>query len=305
MAIPRQFSEVKEFVFSKISHDIFDDIYEFVDGQGVPLWGVHKPPSFLKRVMVLVLFHDLTTYGYNAIVSHVDLGFHLSHVSFRENAKRLRRIFYHWGRAQISLGTLRDWWRIAQQLEIPKELANTCLWIDSTDFPMEEKENNPESKEYWSHKENKPGRRFMVLQDGDRRIHWFCGGYSPKVYDGHLLEIQKQFLEDNLKKSVIIADGHFILGRKLFDDITFHLPVIRPSPGRPKKGGGPPKIVPPLTKEQKHYNKLHSSLRSRVESPFAWIKNTFPMLKFPFCEDEYQLDSLVTFAFGVHNKIIQ
>ncbi len=305
MAIPREFNQIRDFVFTKISRDIFDDLHRFVQRKEVNLWAIAKPRGFLKKIMILTLYHDCTSHGYNVISATVDLGFQFSHVSFREDAKRLRPVFMQWGREQVVLGNLREWRRIASTVEIPPDLSDTCLWIDSTDFPREKKSGEGTSSESWSYKENKPALRFMVLQDGQRRIRWFCGGYSPKVYDGHLLTIQREFLARSIKKSVIIADGHFTLGNKIFEEITFHVPIIRVSPGRPKANGEPRRIVPPLTQEQKRYNKKVSRLRSRVESPFAWIKNTFACIECPFREDEYQLECLVIFAFGVHNKMIE
>lgn len=166
---------------------------------------------------------------------------------------------------------------------------------------MERPEGTKTSDDYWSWKCNTIGRRFMVLQDGHRRIRWFEGGYTPKLYDGAFLETQKHFLSDHLAGAIIVADMHFELGNKIFDQIKFHVAVRKKAPGRPKKGEVAPKIIPPLTKKQKQYNKLVQHLRARVESPFGWIKRTFKVLEIPFRESAENLNNTVIFAFGVHN----
>ena len=56
-----------------------------------------------------------------------------------------------------------------------------------------------------------------------------------------------------------------------------------------------------LTKEKKEYRKAVIETRTRVESPFSAICQKFEALKYPFAEDEVQLEYLVKTAIGVHN----
>ena len=38
---------------------------------------------------------------------------------------------------------------------------------------------------------NRPGRRVVVIRDGKRVIRRFWGGFSPKIYDGYFVELER------------------------------------------------------------------------------------------------------------------
>ena len=62
--------------------------------------------------------------------------------------------------------------------------------MDSVDLPKTHGPDRGRKSTAWSYKLNRPGRRFMFVQDLRRRVRKVFGGYSPKVYDGDFLEIQ-------------------------------------------------------------------------------------------------------------------
>ena len=59
-----------------------------------------------------------------------------------------------------------------------------------------------------------------------------------------------------------------------------------------------------LTVRQRQQKAQIHALRARVEMPFGWIKNTFEALNQPWAGDLTQLDHLVAFAVGVHNRMV-
>ena len=46
------------------------------------------------------------------------------------------------------------------------------------------------------------------------RVRKIWGGYSPKVYDSHLIEANRDWFEDKLKGAEVVADQHFCWGVK-------------------------------------------------------------------------------------------
>jgi hypothetical protein len=49
------------------------------------------------------------------------------------------------------------------------------------------------------------------------------GGHSPKVYDGHWLQSQKEWLGRKLSGAVVVADNQFMWGKKNLRNVRFHL----------------------------------------------------------------------------------
>ena len=81
---------------------------------------------------------------------------------------------------------------------------------------------------FWSHKKNGVGLRFMAIVDGKSKVRFLSNGYSPKVYDGHWLEINKHIIEEKLLGSTIIADKYFEKGANQFSNCDFITPVPEP-----------------------------------------------------------------------------
>ena len=96
--------------------------------------------------------------------------------------------------------------RLHKAVTLKKEVERVNLWLDSTDAPMEGKERIRRFSSKWSYKCAGPARRYMVLSDAKGRIRKIWGGYSLKIYDGHLVEANKDWFEDKLKGAEVVAD---------------------------------------------------------------------------------------------------
>ena len=140
-----------------------------------------------------------------------------------------------------------------------------------------------------------------MLRDGHGRIRKVWSGYSPKIYDGSLLELNREWFEENLVNAGVIADQHFEWGKKNFKKVKFYIPIKRPSQGKRKRGDR----IPKLTKKEQRYNNAVHKARARMEDFFGRIKTMFTSLREPWGERDEQMDFLVRIAIGIYNTQIQ
>jgi hypothetical protein len=279
----------------------YEEMGRWLREKNPSLWGTEQPRTFLADCMTLALYQDITGEGYHHVLNHSKIPYKMNHKSFQHNAKKIRECLAAWGETKIVLGSIDDWKGAVRNVVVPKDLEGAMLWIDSTDFPREKKAGESRKGPQWSWKLNKPGRRFMTICDGKRRIRKIWGGYSPKIHDGNWLEIFKDWFEKNLVGAGILGDDHFSWGRKKIKGVKFFTPFRKPPrPRNPRPGQGRTK----LTKAQKTFNSHLTALRARVESPYGSFKTMFAALGKPFAENEQQHDYLVLIAAGVHNSHI-
>ena len=130
----------------------------------------------------------------------------------------------------------------------------------------------------------------MILMNGCIREVW--GGYSPKVYDGDFLKINRKWLEKKLKGAAVAADTHFEWGSQNLTGVDFKTPIPKPR-GRRKRDASGIQIPKGLTKGQEKYNAHLHSVCSRVENPSGRMAAKVKALTKPFCEGKEQLDCLV------------
>jgi len=78
----------------------------------------------------------------------------------------MRQTLSEWGRSQVILGTLDDWIQSVKLKKFNKQVKETNLWIDSTNFKLKGKRSTSRTKGDWSFKCNAPGRRYMFISDG-------------------------------------------------------------------------------------------------------------------------------------------
>jgi hypothetical protein len=131
----------------------------------------------------------------------------------------------------------------------------------------------------------------------------FCalwGGYSPKVYDGDFLKMQREFIETQLCGAVILGDNHFSYGETGFDGVRFITTLSHPWGHSVRLEG-----MRTLTQEQEHYNCVVASAHARVKNGFGRVVSIFDALKGAWHEDEAQQNACVWTAVGVANKRIQ
>lgn len=173
------------------------------------------------------------------------------------------------------------------------------IWLDSTDLPRENHAGWSKKDPDFSYKLNRLGRRYMVLRNAPGKILCIWGGYSPKLHDGHFIELIKRELNTDLKGAEIIADQHFAYGQQFLPDVTLWTPPKEPSSStRGRRGEG----LGELTKEQRKYKQDHQALRARVENVLGLITQKFTSLAEPWAESERQQDHAMLIAAAVHNN---
>ena len=152
------------------------------------LWGIRQPQSFCHVMTTLTLYHDLKGVGWQQISKVTQVLFKLVHSSLSHNAKAIRRILNEWALLHIKPGSRTNWSAAARNVQLPKDIKDATLVIDSFDLPIQKvgKKRGPKSP-YWSRKMNKPGWRYMLIMDIKCHVQYVSSGYSPKVYDGHWL----------------------------------------------------------------------------------------------------------------------
>ncbi len=202
-------------------------------------------------------------------------------------------------------------------VSVPRDFQKVCLWMDSTDFPLENVGGKKKKDPDWSFKCNSKGRRYMVLRDGKGVIRKLWGGYSPKVFDGTWLQMHKHWLLRHLKGAGVIADQHFEWGKNL-RGVTFYTKIMRgkkrPSEEKSESEDTSTeseeseeeeendKGVTVTTKKEELFNKRLYKIRARIEVPFGESKTVFKVLQQHWMESESQLDYMVYIAAAVSNR---
>lgn len=78
----------------------------------------------------------------------------------------------------------------------------------------------------WSFKLNRPGRRYSFIQNAQGLVVKLWGGYSPKVYDGTFITLQRDWIEENLQGVGVFADQHYFSASRDFTHATFYCPNV-------------------------------------------------------------------------------
>ena len=300
---PKTFRELQQAVDSKITEDIRSEIVSYVVANEPKLWGASKPRGFVETAVLLALYKDLEMVDYQRILATIQLDFKVSFSSFRANTRKLRLVFKEWAKTVIKLGSLPTWKAAARHLDVLPDMSAGCLWIDSSDFSLQNTTTRLKSHPNYSHKNGRLGRRFMFLSDANGIIKKIWGGYSPKVYDGHFLELNTSWFAKKLKGAGVFGDFHFSNGKTLLKKkVDFYVPFPKPANFSKRDSGAD---FRKLTKEQQKWNARVAHLRARVEQTFAWLKTKFRCLAKPWAEDSAQLDCVLWLACGIYNKTKQ
>lgn len=291
----KSFVNIKEEISDHIGSDVLEQILIFVSQAKPSLWGEQKPPAFVIEMTGLTIYKDITGTGYGA----------LNVKSFNHNAHVIRPYLQQWALQQFVLGTKTDWENEKKLMEENPDLKKVNLWIDSTDFPKAKYEGVSRKGPDWSYKCNRPGLQFTMVESATRRIRKMWGGYSPKIHDGQFVHTKKRYFEKRLANAVIIGDQHYSSGNKTIQRVKFQTPIRKPGAGRKKKDSDEQTPKKELTPTQKKYNAQQRHLRSRVESPFGWIKGIWKCLSTPWQENDDQLEAVVYFAAGCFTNALQ
>ena len=299
-------SEVKRQVLEHINENIYVDIEQYVVNSTIQLWGIDQPKTFKKDILLLTLYKDIFGVGYHHVAERIKFEYKITDHSLRHNVSVMRPVLEEWAKGKISVGNVQSWKTAAHNSNFGKLVEDANLFMDSSDFRLQGKVSTSRKSDTWSYKCNSPGSRYMLIQGAATRILKVWGGYSPKIYDGDFLTINRSKIETLFDGGVIVADNHFSKGRKLFKNIKFYTNYKKQQQGKKRKRADPADddLVANITREQEQFNKQHQSARARVEDPFGWIKRKFKCLGKPWMESQEQLDAMVLFACAVYNCTI-
>ena len=295
------YATIKKEVFKKkIEEKTVRDMIRFVEAKQLNMWGREKTSFFVGRNVYLCLWKDLYKHGFNYIEDQIRDWMPLSSKSLQHNLQEIRLVLKGRTEELVVLQETKVLRRQARKAGLPKAVCDIELWIDSVDCRMDGKASTSRKDPSWSYKENSPAQRYQVVSSAAGRIQKIWGRYSPKVFDGNWLNINKQQLVELFRNRVFVADCHYEWGKENLKGIKFHVPFPRPR-GKKKAGEKDGANLRVLTKEQQKYNADVKKARARVESPFGLIKTKWGCLKEYFAEGPEQLDALVWIACGVHN----
>ena len=214
--------QVSAIISDVLNNDILSEIQSYVANKAPDhLWGSEKPRTFLEDMVLLALYKDIKNEGYHTLTNKINFHYKITDHSLRHNIPIIRSVMKEWAEEQIKVGVYQDWKTAARHCSLGPLVADTVLWIDSSDFQVINNDAYTPSSEHWSYKENSPARRFMVISDAKGRIRMVWGGYIPKMYDGEFLENNKYIINHLFYGAAIIGDNHFSNGKKIFKQVKF------------------------------------------------------------------------------------
>jgi DDE superfamily endonuclease len=292
--MPHLFSTLKSKVLKHIQRDTLKSIVKASIGSKTYLWGIKQPPNHLEICVVIALYKDMFGKSYSELLPSIKKFLPTSKKTLNHNQHVLRKEFGKWGEQQLQLGGLSNWRRVSKKY-LPTLKNCPHLLMDSTDFQKSGKNSLSRKDSEWSYKCNGPGRRYMAIVDVSGCPRALFGGYSPKLYDAHWIEVKKPWIEKNLSGATVYADCHFTSAIPLLKNVNLVTPTPKPR-GRKKKNSLKQNDFQPDTIKK---NKQISKVRSRVEQPFGLMQSKFKALSQVFYEDNDQLDGLVKLAAGV------
>jgi hypothetical protein len=270
----------------------------FVEAQGVSLQGEQQPENYIEDSLYILLYHDISTRGYNKVVKMISRWYPNKHNALRINCQRLRLALSEWATTKFRLGTLDEWIQAAANTRPNSHPQNVNIWVDSTDFQLQRGKEMGKKSHHWSFKLNAPGRRYMVFRNGLGRVVYFNGGYSPKIRDYDWVESHADWINATFRGATIIGDNDWRTAMRSIDTahITIHAPYSAP------RGRGA-QDRPQLTAQQELYNQRVRNKRARIENFFGGLETKFPILKVAWAEDVLQLDALVRYAAAIMSEL--
>lgn len=311
-------------VEEKIGSSTLASMITFVSAAKPNLWGEIKPPSFIRQMVACTVYKDMKAIGYQTLNKKINYGYKLNHKSLQHNIQIIRKELGRWGKGKIELGNKYKWKMASLRVEVPKnlkkKLKSPLLWTDSSDFPRAKFKGYSKKGPWHSFKLNGPGRRYMFVRNGSRKVVKLWGGYTPKLYDGYFVEDHKDEIDEKLAGSTLIGDNHFTYGAQYLENVKIATPLgaIKRNSEVPEEleadegnsanaasvyefEGG--KTRGRLTKEEEEWKSGIQKLRARVEGLFGFLKSTFKSLNTPFQESARQQDALVYYAVGIFNML--
>jgi hypothetical protein len=246
------------------------------------------------------------------------------HHTLWNNMNQVHKLIYEWAKTKINLGNAEEWNAAAANRLFQEPFADTNLWIDSSDFPVQ----NPHEDGWRSHKlDHKFDIKVQFVVDAKERVRYINGPISPKQFDGNFLESHVDEFREKFKGAKIIGDNHYRKGVELFKpykDPVFYCNEMEtakdkkiaqeenlPTRSRGKKR----KIEVDFTQvpaEDRHRcvkklkeNQILSHTRGLIEGVFGNIKRKFKMVSTRIIHQDPQLlYQHIVIASAINNIII-
>ncbi len=298
------YRQIQDTVHERIRRNTFQGIKKYVKKRKkrLKLWSEKKNKrGFLDKVIYAYVYKCITNEGYQRIWKRTKEWNHSSDKSLKHNMREVGKVMARWGNKQIKVGNSKSWNRSARNQTLGNQIKDANLLVDSSDFPRTGKTNRKIRKENFSHKLQGPGRRVTILRDFSAKVRKIFPHVTPKTYDGDFMKHNKGYLKEKFKNAVIVGDTHYLVCKKEFDKkndgVSFHAPY--PKPRSSKKN---PKKKKKLGPRKTRYNSQIKAVRGAVERPFGQLKQKFDSLAKPFNGNDHDFDTMVSFAFGLHNK---
>jgi hypothetical protein len=208
----------------------------------------------------------------------------------------MRKILLSWANGKMKPGTAEERRAMAQKYISDEKFSNISGYFDCSDFrvvPMdmtkEEKLKCPSRKFKW-----KTAYKYFFHMLPDESIA-FVGPMSPgKPHDMTVLKrdaVLWRRLVNMQPHEEFLADAGFVGWQNIeaLQDVTIHTPHKKPSGGQ-------------LTPEQMDFNHRLSSLRSKIERSFGYLKNSFSILSLPFYGPPHRHEEIVKICVAIYNE---
>jgi hypothetical protein len=173
------------------------------------LWGKFKPDGFEELMILMTLFKDIKVKSYSWLHGKINKELKMAKKSIEHNTKVVCKKLYAWSKTVLTPYTKVQLEHLAKQCHCPEPTQNVSLWVDSTDFWITYKKQDPDRKKTRSYKEKHAARRWVTLCDVEGVTQWVSHPYHPTVYDGDILIHNAQVIEKIFPKVTIIGDNHF------------------------------------------------------------------------------------------------
>lgn len=297
--------QIEKDVIKHLGREVVMDMIAYVTKNPPNLWGACQYRNFVRNMVVLALYRDITNVGYKTLEDEINLGYPIGHNSIQVNTVRIRRCLVDWASKfvnKINYSAIKE---ASRKTQLPIKVSDAQLIMDSTDIATKGKRSTRKASQDWSFKLNGPGVRFMIVSDVAQRVVKVWGGYSPKLYDGTFLEVNRMELLKDFEGMTILADNHFYRGKSLFQNkIKFH--VNYPEKGVDSDSTREESTTEegykyPLAKTDLVYNRQQKRGRARIEQVIGSIKKNFRGLRDHWYGTKDELNDLFLVSVGIYN----
>ena len=289
----------KNIVKKRLSEKVEMSFQKYVKFSKPKLWGLRKSSSLRRLAVRVALYKEIMGLSFDKVLDVLPKSIRWSKHTLVENQKALLNEMGNWADEIMDKRMIAHYQQLSKRNGLVTFQKRPLFLLDSVDFPVQCFRGLRRSNKIWSYKLNGPGRRYMLLSDGNGIPLKVWGGYSPKAYDGHWVCFSRDWFNKHLKPTTIIADSHFWSAQDELKNVN--LCPIMPLTVKPINGivriGRLKFNVNDSTFKNKQ--KEMKSMRSAVERQFAQIKNNFVSLQKKFRGEKFDLDNLIKFSAAV------